>query len=78
MASHWQSRSRVSENRVAFSGKVGFVREFGRGQNEAKNARFCVVGRRETKAVKTVRLSLFEKRIDSSETAARRPLVCKD
>ena len=63
---------------MAFPEKVGFVFEFVRAQNQAENARFCVVGRRETKAVKTVRLSLFEKWIDSSETADRRPLVCKD
>jgi hypothetical protein len=63
---------------VAFPEKVGFVFEFVRGQNGAEFDRFCVVGRRETNVVKTVRLSLFEKWIDSPETAARRPLDFKD
>ena len=63
---------------MAFPEKVGFVSEFVRGQNRAENARFGVVGRRETKVERVLRLVIFEKWIDSSATAAPCPLVCKD
>jgi len=63
---------------VAFPEKVGFVVEFVRGQNEAENARFGEVGRRETKVVKTVRLSSFEKRIDLRLCADRATRKNKD
>jgi hypothetical protein len=47
-------------------------------QKRAENASLCATDRRETQIERVEWLSPFEKWIDSSETAARRPLDFKD